>query len=73
MQHPDTEVNVPTIHLQAAAGGVGGSWYVLMEGLARPEHCPPPEPGPLHPGATRYFRVKGLTPQNAATTSTTTS
>jgi TRAP transporter TAXI family solute receptor len=25
---------VPTIHLKAAAGGAGGSWYVLMEGLA---------------------------------------
>lgn len=24
-----------TIHLQAAAGGAGGSWYVLIEGLAR--------------------------------------
>jgi TRAP transporter TAXI family solute receptor len=26
---------VPTTSLQAAAGGAGGSWYVLMEGLAR--------------------------------------
>jgi uncharacterized protein len=25
---------VPTTHLKAAAGGAGGSWYVLMEGLA---------------------------------------
>jgi|SRR5438874_11840327 len=28
-------VNLPTTHLKAAAGGAGGSWYVLMEGLAR--------------------------------------
>ena len=26
--------HVPKIHLQAAAGGAGGSWYVLMAGLA---------------------------------------
>jgi hypothetical protein len=25
----------PPIHLSAVAGGAGGSWYVLMEGLAR--------------------------------------
>ena len=25
---------MPTIHLKAAAGGAGGSWYVLMTGLA---------------------------------------
>jgi uncharacterized protein len=34
MRQPGTEVNVATTHLKAAAGGVGGSWYVLMEGLA---------------------------------------
>lgn len=28
------EVHLPTMHLKAAAGGAGGSWYVLMEGLA---------------------------------------
>src|SRR5437763_3504076 len=28
-------VNLRTTHLKAAAGGAGGSWYVLMEGLAR--------------------------------------
>jgi TRAP transporter TAXI family solute receptor len=28
-------MSVPTTHLQAVAGGAGGSWYVLMEGLAR--------------------------------------
>lgn len=28
-------MNLPTTHLKAAAGGAGGSWYVLMEGLAR--------------------------------------
>jgi hypothetical protein len=28
------DMSPPTIHLQAAAGGAGGSWYVLMEGLA---------------------------------------
>jgi uncharacterized protein len=35
MQQRGPEVHVPTTHLQAAAGGAGGSWYVLMEGLAR--------------------------------------
>lgn len=35
MRHPGAEVNVATTHLKAAAGGAGGSWYVLMEGLAR--------------------------------------
>ena len=34
MKLPGTVVHVPTIHLKAAAGGAGGSWYVLMEGLA---------------------------------------
>jgi hypothetical protein len=32
MDHPERDVNVPTTYLKAAAGG---SWYVLMEGLAR--------------------------------------
>jgi len=27
-------LHVPTTHLKAAAGGAGGSWYVLMEGIA---------------------------------------
>lgn len=27
-------LRVPTTHLKAAAGGAGGSWYVLMEGIA---------------------------------------
>jgi TRAP transporter TAXI family solute receptor len=35
MDHPERDVNVPTTYLKAAAGGAGGSWYVLMEGLAR--------------------------------------
>jgi TRAP-type uncharacterized transport system substrate-binding protein len=35
MDHPKRAVNVPTTNLKAAAGGAGGSWYVLMEGLAR--------------------------------------
>jgi uncharacterized protein len=35
MDHPEKAVNVPTTNLKAAAGGAGGSWYVLMEGLAR--------------------------------------
>jgi TRAP-type uncharacterized transport system substrate-binding protein len=34
MKLPGTAAHVPTTHLKAAAGGVGGSWYVLMEGLA---------------------------------------
>ena len=29
-----TGAPVPTTHLKAAAGGAGGSWYVLMEGVA---------------------------------------
>jgi TRAP transporter TAXI family solute receptor len=29
-----TVAQVPTTHLKAAAGGAGGSWYVLMQGLA---------------------------------------
>jgi hypothetical protein len=33
----------PSIHLDAVAGGAGGSWYVLMEGLARLV-------GEVHPG-----------------------
>lgn len=36
LRQPTTEVNVATTHLKAAAGGAGGSWYVLMEGVARP-------------------------------------
>lgn len=32
MTNPDP--NVPPTHLKAAAGGAGGSWYVLLEGLA---------------------------------------
>ena len=35
MDHPQRDVNVPTTYLRAAAGGAGGSWCVLMEGLAR--------------------------------------
>jgi uncharacterized protein len=35
MDHPERDVQVPTTYLKAAAGGAGGSWYVLMEGLAR--------------------------------------
>jgi TRAP-type uncharacterized transport system substrate-binding protein len=35
MRQPTTEVHVATTHLKAAAGGAGGSWYVLMEGVAR--------------------------------------
>jgi TRAP transporter TAXI family solute receptor len=35
MAHTGMQGQVPTIYLKAAAGGVGGSWYVLMEGLAR--------------------------------------
>jgi TRAP transporter TAXI family solute receptor len=35
MRQPTTEVNVATTHLKAAAGGAGGSWYVLMGGVAR--------------------------------------
>ena len=34
MKPPGTVARMPTIHLKAAAGGVGGSWYVLMAGLA---------------------------------------
>lgn len=34
MKLPGTVAHVPTIHLKAAAGGAGGSWYVLMAGLA---------------------------------------
>lgn len=36
LRQPTTEVNVATTPLKAAAGGAGGSWYVLMEGVARP-------------------------------------
>jgi uncharacterized protein len=35
MAHAETVINVPTTSLKAAAGGAGGSWYVLLEGLAR--------------------------------------
>jgi NMT1-like family len=35
MDHPESDVHVPTTYLKAAAGGAGGSWYILMEGLAR--------------------------------------
>jgi hypothetical protein len=35
MEHPQRADNVPRTHLKAAAGGTGGSWYVLMEGIAR--------------------------------------
>jgi TRAP-type uncharacterized transport system substrate-binding protein len=35
MDHPRRAVNMPTTYLKAAAGGAGGSWYVLMEGLGR--------------------------------------
>lgn len=35
MHHPESDVKVPTTYLKAAAGGAGGSWYVLMQGLAR--------------------------------------
>jgi TRAP transporter TAXI family solute receptor len=35
MDHPARDIHVPTTYLKAAAGGAGGSWYVLMEGLAR--------------------------------------
>jgi uncharacterized protein len=35
MDHPERDLHVPTTYLKAAAGGAGGSWYVLMEGLAR--------------------------------------
>ncbi len=35
LRQPTTEVNVATTPLKAAAGGAGGSWYVLMEGVAR--------------------------------------
>src|SRR5262245_42787567 len=35
MGYPETAVPVPTTSLQAVAGGVGGSWYVLMQVLAR--------------------------------------
>ena len=34
MKLPGTVAHRPTIHLKAAAGGAGGSWYVLMTGLA---------------------------------------
>lgn len=34
MKSLGTGAQVPTTHLKAAAGGAGGSWYVLMEGLA---------------------------------------
>lgn len=35
MDQPESDVSVPTTYLKAAAGGAGGSWYVLMEGLAQ--------------------------------------
>jgi hypothetical protein len=35
VDHPERDIHVPTTYLKAAAGGAGGSWYVLMEGLAR--------------------------------------
>jgi uncharacterized protein len=35
MDQPERDIPVPTTYLKAAAGGAGGSWYVLMEGLAR--------------------------------------
>jgi TRAP transporter TAXI family solute receptor len=35
MAHTAMQGQVPHAYLKAAAGGVGGSWYVLMEGLAR--------------------------------------
>jgi uncharacterized protein len=35
MDHSESDVHVPATYLKAAAGGAGGSWYVLMEGLAR--------------------------------------
>jgi hypothetical protein len=35
MDHPERGIHVPTTYLKAAAGGAGGSRYVLMEGLAR--------------------------------------
>ena len=34
MKHTGTVTHRPTVHLKAAAGGAGGSWYVLMTGLA---------------------------------------
>ena len=34
MNRQGTLVHVPTTHLKSAAGGAGGSWYVLMEGVA---------------------------------------
>jgi len=34
MDHLEKDVGVPTTYLKAAAGGAGGSWCLLMEGLA---------------------------------------
>jgi TRAP transporter TAXI family solute receptor len=34
MKPPGPGAHVPAVHLKAAAGGAGGSWYVLMEGVA---------------------------------------
>jgi TRAP-type uncharacterized transport system substrate-binding protein len=67
------KLETPTT-LTAAAGGAGGSWHVLLEGLATLVHEIQPgiviafdlarahldAGGPLHPGAERYFRDAGF-------------